>query len=479
MLWMLRRHTPSAMTFWVCDDTNTGGVLGVKVDGGSEVTGDTLGAALNYTGTVTATGLSAGAHTYQLTLDGSDVTGATGTFRTAPAAGENATLMFVVCSLEAEPCFAQMVGRETADACYTSEFLYIDEGEYSSSPASAATIPNLRTTHDELATSSGMTSAAYLAFRDSYRLKHRYSYIRDGGVAKPWRHKFGQTFPLRMGWDNHEFETETTQPAPGSNQFDGAFQAAWEYYFQGNPVNADSPIDTGTTYHNGTTTVGFCPYFAEVMGDVEVIVPDMVIASADATTRRYDDAGRGVENQLDWIKARIAASTAKFLVIFNPQRIDTTNAEWTDGTTGLFKAINDKDQTIIVLTGDIHRPYARLIQSATYCPDRALLDVGVSPLRQTSNSDFIDIGGDAVYHDPLGTGSNIQTTYDSIYSAGGAAACNWTYCVIESRPNGGGPFAGSHVEISLRNPLTGADQWSAYIPEGSRTPVQLVAGTVN
>lgn len=470
MIWMLRRHTPTSMTFWACDDTNTGGVLGVKVDGGAEVTGDTLGSALHYTGTVTATGLSAGTHTYQLTLGGADVTGATGTFRTAPSAGSNADLMFVVCSLEAGPCFAPMIARETADACFASEFLYIDENEYSTAPASAASIPALRGTNNPTASSVGMTSADYQAFRNSYRLKHRYSYLRDGAVSRIWRHRFAQKFPMRFMWDNHEFETETTQPAPGSNQFDGAFQAAYEYYFQGNPTNGDSDLDSTPTYYDGSNTVAFPAYFRETIADVEVICPDQVSYSADATARTYNDAGRGDQKQLAWLKNAITNSTAKFLVVFNPQRIDTTSAEWT-GSGGLFETIDAKNQTVVVLTGDIHRPYARLINSPTHTPTRPLLDVGVSPLRQTSNSDFIDITGQTVYFDPLGEGSNIQTAYEAVYSAAGRDSCNWIYCKVGSRPNGSSEYAGSHIKIELKNPLTGAVRWSAIIPEGARVPV--------
>lgn len=471
MMWMLRRHSTTTMTLWGCDETSTGGVLGVKINGGEIITGDTLGAALNYCGLVTATGLTADTeYSYQLTLGGSDVAGATGTFRTAPAAGSDADLMFVICSLEAGQCFAPMLARETADACYTSEFIYIDESEYNSNPPSAATIPTLRGSSSPTGSSSSMTSANYQSFRNSYRLKHRYSYLREGSVSRRERAQFCRTYPMRMMWDNHEFETETVQPAPGSNQFDGAFQAAYEYYFMGNPPNADADLDTVPTYNDGTDLVAAPAYFREVLADVEVICPDMISYSAATLARRYNDAGRGGTKQLAWINAAIANSTAKFLILFNPQRIDTTNAEWT-GAGGLFETINAKNQTVLVITGDIHRPYARLINHATYAPDRPLLDVGASPLRQTSNSDFIDISGQTVYFDPLGEGDNIQTPYGDVYSAAGREACNWIYCMVRSRPNGSSEYAGSHIKVELKNPLTGAVRWSAIIPEGQRMPV--------
>lgn len=77
MISALRKFTSTSQTFWGCDNTDTGGVLGVRVDG-VDYTGDTLVSGSDYTGTVTATGLSAGTEVYPIDWPSTaDVSGAT------------------------------------------------------------------------------------------------------------------------------------------------------------------------------------------------------------------------------------------------------------------------------------------------------------------------------------------------------------------------------------------------------------------
>ena len=71
MLAQLGHATDSIVRFWGCDNTNTGGVLGVIVNG-KTYTGANLTAATDYTGTIDVA--VSGDFTWQLTLDGVAVT---------------------------------------------------------------------------------------------------------------------------------------------------------------------------------------------------------------------------------------------------------------------------------------------------------------------------------------------------------------------------------------------------------------------
>lgn len=470
----LARNTTTSQTFWARLDSAA--TLGVKVNGGSNIEGDAVTTSTNLCGIVTATGLDPDTeYTYQITADGSDVSGLTATFRTLPQAGSNADILFSICSLEANPCFAAMLNHERHGLPhFASEWVYIDGNEYSTAPASATEIQTLVASNNPSSDSNGMnegtftgTGSDFNLFLNSYRAKHVYSYIaQTSTISNKWRHEYAKRFALRLMWDNHELYTSVINtPDPGQNLFDGAMRAAWECYFMGNP--ASDGTDTVPTM-DGTTP--FPPYFAETVGDVEILALDAMSATELATTVRY--VGRGVTDQIDWAMAKIAASTAKFGILFLPKVFSPNYPDIYGASGTLINALNDKDQTWVVISGDIHRPFARLINHATYTPDRPFLEVGVSPLRQVSNDAAVpSITGQTMYFDPLPAQANIQTPYSAIFTKAQRDACNWIYGKAKSRPNGSAEHAGSHLKIEQKNPLTGRVRKSFIIPEGGREPV--------
>jgi phosphodiesterase/alkaline phosphatase D-like protein len=490
MIFGPRRGTTTSQTFWAVDSAydgtlGAGGTLGVSVyQNGAEIpgspfSGDTLAAGTNMTGTVTATGLTARTqYTYQMRLAGADVAGKAGKFTTKPAAGQDADLMFIVCAAEAHPCYAKLYG-EFAHAVFNSESGYLDSQgsgfDYASAPAPlTSALPLVGT---ETTTSSYMTSDDFLAWRDAFRLRHRgVLSLRQTTQINKWKRMFYRNHPMRFGWDNHEMKTSagSTVTAPGQSRFDGAMRAAWEYYFQGNPDHAHvtDPSLSNDALPTRDGTNFFATYFAETIGDVEVIVTDHMAysdmtASLDAI-RTFDNAGRGGNDQFTWLKARITASTAKFLIIFAPRGYQIGAGEWENTSTGLLAALGNKNQTIVVVSGDLHRPFARTItktSAAGATLTRPVFEVGPGALRAISVKTLDDItGGQTVHHNPVG-GAN--TAFDGVYTAAGRDACTWSYLKVESRPNAPG---GALLALKLTNPLTGVVNYSANIREGNRVP---------
>lgn len=436
-----------------CDDTDTGGVLGVFVDG-TLTTGDTLSAAKDYTGLVTAT--VSGSYTYQMALDGVAV-GEEYTGRTAPRSGDNFDLIFIGDCFTAEASFNYLWTNESPAACYATEFYYIDAAEFSASPINATPIATLQTNNNPR-TATGATPETnddFKAFRTSYRKKHRAVYTYQENRLK-WVNKA----PIRQVWNNHEFTSLIADPwcaSPGENNFDGAFQAAQEYEFNGNPI----PTGTVGTHTIGENTYNL-PYFNETVGDVEVIVTDMTSANEDALGYLLDDATRGLTNQVAWIKDRISNSTANVLIIYNPTTIIASMDEWTNASTGILKTIDAKDQTIILMSANNHTPSARLIN--LNMPTRPVLEFGISPLRHNLASVFVELASDVVYYT-----DEVSTSYASAHNKN--AHTNWAYGKIIRRANGDAENSNPHTKFKMINPTNGELRFSCIIEDGSRTPI--------
>lgn len=439
-VWALRNHSPTSQTFWV--RYKAGGQLGVKIDGGSNVTGDTVSGTTDFTGLVTATGLSAGSHTYQLTVGGVDIPGATGSFTTAPDEGEPVTLIFANDWQRADFAAAAMM-RETAHAMFCTEWLYIDVNEFNAAPHSATGITALRTSYNENG-ATGADPTADAAFLLSYRIKHRASLSK-------WRQRLMRKFQMYFMWDNHEFNSLATASAPGQSQFDAAYQAAREYMFSGNPANVDSDLDTAPSP---------VAYFRKTLGDIEIIVPDQQSYSIDAIDKTMNAAGRGDQLQVDWVIDRIAASTAKVVILCSPNTPNPITgaaaADWGNLAAGkIMTALSNKaaTATVVLVTGDIHRPFARLVNASGYTAN-AYWEVGASPIKADSVSSYrteLTTGGVA-YDD------NTETQHGAIFSKAERDAANWKYLKIEYTPGSPGS-----LQMELRQTFTGAAAWSTTV----------------
>jgi phosphodiesterase/alkaline phosphatase D-like protein len=497
LLWRKARHTTTTQAFWVCDTSNTGGQLGVRVattyaalGAASITTGDTLGSGTDYCGLVTATGLTANTtYYYRLTLGGSDVTlhpsgGTTkyaeGTLKTLPTAGQDVDIGVLICGNEPDQTLFAMFG-ETFDAIYCNEWLYIDEGGGATAtyraaapgPAAEALYSNgsppsnLTADHNPNSSSSGMTSADFVEWRKSYRIRNRWSYLRrDASVLNTVRDRFQRLYPMRFMWDNHECQTTNgtaRRSRPGENQFDAAFRAWWEYHAMGNPVNNDAGImDTQPTY-DGSTVIH--PYFGEVIGDVEVLTLDQITFSDMATSptqpRALADTARGsheTANQLKWAVDRINNSTAKFLIVCigKPYQQGTFDYEDVAYVPGLLRTVGAKDdQTIILVSGDLHQPFVRVLRSTAWSGAATredltapVTEVCIGPLEHTSITALADAG-----YSCLMSGNTV---------AGGQAASTFLYRPAELATNDVG------ITYNDMDATGGVDNHAQYVTAGQR-----------
>ena len=508
MLYGARANTTTTIKIWACDTTNTGGVLSADCNG-SSFNGDTLSSAMDYTGTVTITGLQADT-SYAVDIYVAGVLIGSETYKTLPTTGQDVDLMFISDTGEWMAPYAKILPIENeVDALYWIEAQYIEESQYSSAPASAAAIGQgnpasgggLRQTYNPPSTASNIAtspSAAYTAFRNAYRLKHRYTQILDGVISKKWRRYFQKKYACRFMWDNHDLYSPQSAadlglPRPYSAQFDGAMQAAWEYMFQGNPPTGGVSTAASVEPHvliNGTLThKNIC--FSEVVGDVHVIAGDWMTFSS-LTTNFEDDrtldppAGPLTAWQRAWLVNTITASTSKFIVLLasrNPQTAENDqagsgtilNSEWKASTNSIIDAANTLTTTpFIIVSADMHRPYLRKFSLATSHAATAILEVNTGLMNpngvSASPKEYQAITGETLYFDPLGTptpgtgkvtntGGNSETLLTQV----GRDACSWTYVKVLAR--------NTYITVELRNSMTGGLLASKTIYAGSKAPV--------
>lgn len=505
MLWGARANTSTTIKCWACNDANGDGQL-TAVVGGNTFTGDTLNASNNWTGVVTITGLAADT-SYSVALKLAGATFATESYKTLPSSGD-VDLMFIFDADEAQFPYAALLSQEsrlTIDACYMQEAEYIEVSEYSAAPASAAAIgqgtPNTGTglraaaaasPEDPLGASNlaGTPAAGFTLFRDSYERKHRYSRIRDATSGKKWRDFFDREFALRFMWDNHDIYTPQAagdggMPRPNTSQFDGAAQAAWEYYFQGNPVatGMSGDAEPNVLIAGVKTHKNFA--YSERIADVEVFVTDWMTFSPMTTD--FDDVRSLVNTtgglsawQLAWLTAAIIASTASVIVVVMSRPPQTAadslagsgtiaSTDYTGASTGIIDALNQKTgKTVIMVTGDTHRPMMRLWSVATSHSALPIFEVNAGALRPHVAAPKIwqAIAGETIYFDPLGVtlgGDRLNHTGDdTLFSSAGRSACTWTYVRVKRRTG--------YTTVELRNAITCAVVATKTILDGARTP---------
>jgi hypothetical protein len=450
MIIIRKAGTPTSETFWIHDELRTGGAAVLYVDGVQYPV--TLNATYDYSGVVTITGLSAGAHSYYGTL-GAVVTAAR-TFRTQPVAGAAVKLGFS-CDFGGQPwpCYRLMLDTETdMDAYFASEFTYLDaDTNYNGAPCSAATISTIPNPN---AANTG--SADYLAFLECYRRKFNCAMLTGDHVLKK---EFMEAFALRISPNNHEFQTVSpgVTSKPGQNRYDAFSVACYEYYYLGQQANADADLDTVPSPKPF--------YWRETVGDIEVIVPDMISYNDDSLGYLLNGAAqtRGQDKQLAWMKTAIANSTARIIVLFLGTSVPN-NTEWT-GAGNLFDTIDAKNKTIVAISGNQHRAFARLLNDNL--PTRKLVEIGAAPFSAPNNSD--------IYHYPSETLYFMDATLTApsdlyVNSVGSAANANWNYATLEWFPNGDHEDSIAHIKIKLKNSVTGGVKWSCIVREGERVP---------
>lgn len=410
----LGASTTTTQVFWGWDNSNTGGVIGVNINGQS-FSGGTLNAANGYTGIVTATGLSpATEYTYQLTLDSAPV-GEEITFKTMPESGDF-DLMFIGDGRLLQNTLPVILDRESPAAVYCTEMYYIEGYE-------------------------GARDMAVIAdMQEMYR-----TVIHEPEIFG--RKRFGEV-PFRFMWNNHEVGSGTAWPLKPSTQFTVVSQAADEFYFNANPQNTDSPIDSDAKY------------FRENISDVEVIQLDQSSYGTTSANGRLTEPTRAGIYQTDWLVSRINNSDAKVLIIYFCVQfsMDNTNG---DGKAVIDACNANPNKTIIFCEADTNIPYARMygrtIGGSTMSPK--VLSLGVSPVSQTTGKAYIDDANDDLYF----VKDNITDEWNNFDYVFNRSAVKWQYVLIKRR--------GASTVVEFKNAFTGKAFWSCALSDGERLPV--------
>lgn len=528
MLSALRDFGETWQTFWGCDENNVGGVLGVRIDGATDFTGSTLAAADDYTGTVTATWLSSGTHTWQMLLNGAPV-GSVYNFTTAPASGESVTLLFMGdTNTEVDAAMSSIAARETPNAIFASELHYLDGSSYGGALYTDANdigaTASFPTSYDRTLNGFGASKG----FRQKYRTAYS-SEVNRLTVMRKW--------PIFHTPGNHDIGqydgASNTVTMPGTVRYDAGYKAIREY------PNAGMPQATGDI----DTEPAIPYYFSKVIGDVEIICVDQLSYAQPASGRNMNQAngtfptGAGDDKQLAWVKSRIQNSTANVIVLFTtatiPQSSHAGIVEWNHATTGLWKFVDGINKTILQIACDAHIHYAFL--RATNMSNRKLMEFGCSPSSGvTSCNPVVSLAGVDTEHftdcekatltgDALSTDTTLNvsdtggfvagkkvtdqygaraTTINSIdvgaktltlaTGMGGATqvsgleirSAKWPatadagtehanlagYIRLTRRPNGNHAVSSAHTQIEFVATTSGRVRWSCYIKDGERLP---------
>jgi len=256
------------------------------------------------------------------------------------------------------------------------------------------------------------------------------------------RKRYGNT-PIRFMWDNHEVGSGAAWPLKPSTQFTVMSQAADEFYFNANPPNTDSPIDSDAKY------------FREVIGDVEIVQLDQSSYATSSSNGRLTEATRAGVYQTDWLVDRINNSTANVLIVSFCQQfvMDNTNG---DGTAIVNACNANPNKTIIFTEADSHFPYARMYGRLSMSPK--VLSLGISPVSQTTGKTYTDDAADTLYFADDST-SDEWNTYNHVLNRN---AVKWCYLLVKRRP--------PNTIFELKRVFTGSVFWSCTLADGDRIP---------
>lgn len=449
MIPRLAKNKNGSQTFWGVDDTDTGGVLGVIIDGSEKFYGDTLSATWDYCGVVEANALSAGTHTYQMMLDGV-LLGKVYSFSIFKV-GDDLEFMFIGDCLDSNASFQTIVEREhNIVACWGDEVSYIDGGEYGVNWA------NLIVSNNPNVASTGYNDADTKVYRDGMFTKHRGSIESTLNIA---RRNFYAKYPLRMLPGNHELESLVPGPnsKPGQNLYDGTRSAFYAYYTMGNPaadtVGVDSIPAEGVLY------------YSEILGNTEIVHCDILTYHDNAITYSLIGSaeGRGEDMQAAWLINIIKTTSAIFLIIYLGTAIPNLD-EWTNATTGIFKALGDTSIPTVIVTANQHTAYAK--QHTLFGAN--VMEIGISPLRQRNAAATETISGQIVYFEDYNA-----SEFDDPYTPGiGPFKTYWIYGKVTERPNGSPRNTTPHMECEIINALTGYKRFSFTVDENKNIFVQ-------
>lgn len=409
MIPMLGYRSATTQKFWGVDETNTGGVLGVLVNGAA-TSGPTLSAATDYTGIVTAT-VPSTAYTYQLTING---VAATPAYQSPakPGASDYTKIVFWGDANGNSPGFY----RASQEGAHLG--VCLGDWDYADTVIAGSTV---------LAT---------------HRAQHRSVIVNELN-----RQVLLRALPHVSMWDNHE-GVGSTGASPGDALYDAAFQACNEYFLSLNPTNTDAGIHS-LAYQT--------PYFRFTFGGIDFVCMDHI---SWATDRNTVAANKMDATELAWVNAALTASTSPILVICSPTQ-PYDNTEWAS----LRTTIDGLNKTVVLLTADAHGAASIWRQPqpsghASWFPTRGLYECQATPMMHPT----------CTAGDPI-TSAFSQQHFIDVSANTNTLGCNYNYGTLEYFPSGSTEYATAHVKISIKSAWDGKTRHCVHIPQGQRAPV--------
>jgi len=404
-IWALKHATETTAAVFYRGLSN--GVL-TLVCNGQTFTGDTISTAVgDGTGLVTATGLSAGT-SYPFTMYLAGVSVATGTLRTAPAAGSTFTIGFGFCWKYYRPSIATMAlqekfGDQLAGFVFCGDFPYLDDTLTTNYTRNGETIRDVGYEMIADPTAEAVARASIYAHHRFYwqiqgvpDLMHAVpSYIcpsdHDVGPGDNWDYTIAKA---------NAYHTWATTQGQVDNMGLWCQQAMRQAYYKGNPSNSDAHNDASWSANEQT-------YFAFDWGDATIIVLD------GATDCNWINAIWGTE-QTAWLKATLLASTKTFKIVISPEmmtefssNLHTINPE----IESVFDYVVAQGITGVVFgTGDIHIPAIFSYQNISV--------VRAGPAGQTPHLDCPSGYVSSCRYKWQGYNSNPSTVPDIMHGAG-------------------------------------------------------------
>src|SRR5690606_17695038 len=100
------------------------------------------------------------------------------------------------------------------------------------------------------------------------------------------------------------------------------------------------------------------------------------------------------------------------------------NSEWTNASDGIFRHLNDRAISAVVMVPDIHQLFARYLSGPELnMPTRGILEVGCSPLAHPLPSGYTDFGDNS----QLLFADSRTTTPADMYTPGKFRDHSWGY----------------------------------------------------
>lgn len=350
-MYRLAHATETTATVWARHTSN--GTLTLTVNG-QTFSGSTIDTSVaDGTGTVTATGLSAGlAYPFSLAVGGTVIH--EGTLRTMPAAGSSFSLLWAYCwhPYKVTMAIEQAMNKHDDIAA----FFMGGDNIYSDADTSTTTVnlfgEAMKNVGAAMQADPANAELAVPALRTLYRSRFKEPGTKRALEAFP-------TYPLVSdhdmqtgdNWDvNHTtaaanaYITWATTQAEAEAVHEKHKQVFWEFY-AGTPENSDAN-------NENTRPDDEQFYFDFVIGDVHVFVLD----SSNYKDRvGGDDYGTA---QMAWLTSRLSASTSTWKIVATGEGItEYLSTVSTDHQAIIDHCVNNGINGVLFVAGDIHAPF--------------------------------------------------------------------------------------------------------------------------